>query len=142
MISKFNIRVYGIWLKENKILVSNEKIVDFAMLKLPGGGLEFGEGTIECLVREFKEELNVEVSVKNLVHTTDSFIQSVFRKDEQVLAIHYLVESNEDIVSYATTQPTSRGGFNTHNFEWRILDENLVNEMTFEMDKQALCLLL
>ena len=37
MVSKFNIRVYGIWLKGDKILMSNENIEGFKMLKLPGG---------------------------------------------------------------------------------------------------------
>lgn len=142
MISKFNIRVYGIWIREKKILVSNEKIGDFHMLKLPGGGLEFGEGSKDCVVREFKEELDVDVEVLRLVHTTDSFIQSVFRKDEQVVAIHYLIKCDADIQNYSTTQPTSSGGINNHNFEWRNLDDSLINEMTFEMDKQALGLLL
>ncbi len=29
MVSKFNIRVYGIWQKDDKILVSNEEIKGF-----------------------------------------------------------------------------------------------------------------
>ncbi len=37
MVNKFNIRVYGIWLKGDKILMSNENIEGFKMLKLPGG---------------------------------------------------------------------------------------------------------
>ena len=55
---QFNIRVYGILINEqNQVLVSDELIRGNYYTKFPGGGLEFGEGTRDCLVREFKEEL-------------------------------------------------------------------------------------
>lgn len=60
----FNIRVYGILLDENnRLLVSDEFIRGNYFTKLPGGGLEFGEGTRECLKREFMEETGLEVEV-------------------------------------------------------------------------------
>ena len=40
--------------------------------KFPGGGLEFGEGLRECLVREFLEETQQKVEVK------EHFIQRIF----------------------------------------------------------------
>ncbi|HCD67402.1 MAG TPA: NUDIX hydrolase [Bacteroidetes bacterium] len=138
MVSKFNVRVYGIWIKEGKILVSNENINGFKMLKLPGGGLELGEGTKECLVREFKEELDVTVKIEQLLHVTENFIQSAFRKDEQIIAVHYRVSSADTIDNMHTVQPTKLGGDNIHLFEWRTLDQLLLTELTFDMDKQAL----
>ena len=48
----FNLRVYGILLGENKkVLVSDEFIRGNYYTKFPGGGLEFGEGTRDCLKR-------------------------------------------------------------------------------------------
>ncbi len=141
MVSKFNIRVYGIWQKDDKILVSNEEIKGFKMLKLPGGGLEYGEGPVECVKREFMEELGVKIEVKGHVHTTENFIQSVFKEEDQVVAIHYLVHTEETVRTMSTAQPTRLGGTNYHNFEWRVLDEVLISQMTFEMDRQALIML-
>jgi 8-oxo-dGTP diphosphatase len=138
MIDKFNIRVYGIWLKDNKILVSHENIDGFSMTKLPGGGLEFGEGPVECLIREFKEELDVTIRVKQLLHTSENFVQSVFKKNEQVLAIHYLVESDDEIANLQTTQATNLGRENVHKFEWVELNKLDLDTFTFEMDKLAL----
>ena len=138
MIDKFNIRVYGIWIQDNKILISNENIDGFRMVKLPGGGLEFGEGPIDCLKREFSEELNVAIRVKHQVFTTDRFIQSAFKRNEQVLALHYLVESDELIESYKTIQKTRVGSSNVHQFVWQDLNHRLLNELTFEMDRIAL----
>jgi 8-oxo-dGTP diphosphatase len=138
MVSKFNVRVYGIWLKDDKILVSNENIKGFKMLKLPGGGLEYGEGPKDCIIREFKEELNVEVQVEQLLHVTENFIQSAFRTEDQIIAVHYIVSCDQEIQSMNTVQDTKLGGENIHHFEWRNLDQSLLNDLTFDMDKQAL----
>src|SRR5215203_25897 len=60
----FNIRVYGILINEKKqVLVSDEFIRGSYYTKFPGGGLEFGEGTRDCLQREFMEEMNLKVEV-------------------------------------------------------------------------------
>jgi 8-oxo-dGTP pyrophosphatase MutT (NUDIX family) len=60
----FTIRVYGLLITdENKVLVSDEFIRGNYYTKFPGGGLEFGEGTRECLAREFMEEMNLKVEV-------------------------------------------------------------------------------
>jgi ADP-ribose pyrophosphatase YjhB (NUDIX family) len=138
MVNKFNIRVYGIWQKENKILVSRENIDGFEMLKLPGGGLEFGEGPQDCVVREFAEELGVSVVVQDLLHTTENFVQSAFRKTEQVIAIHYRVHCDDEIKSYNTIQTTNVGRQNIHHFEWMELDNELMAQFTFDMDRAAL----
>ncbi|MBT8327242.1 MAG: NUDIX domain-containing protein [Bacteroidia bacterium] len=138
MIDKFNIRVYGIWIKNNKILISNENIDGFQMTKLPGGGLEFGEGSRDCLKREFKEELDVEIEVLELIHTTDQFIQSTFRKNEQVVAMHYKVASNDAIENYKSVHSTKMGNNNKHQFSWKVLDSLVIDQFTFDMDKMAL----
>ncbi len=92
-----NVRVYGILINEKRqVLVSDELIRGMKITKFCGGGLEFGEGTIDCLVREFKEEMNVTVKVKEHLYTTDFFQESAFNKEHQILSIYYEVEA-EDI---------------------------------------------
>ncbi len=61
-----------------------------------GGGLEFGEGTRECLVREFKEELNLEVEIGEHFYTQDFFIQNAFDPSEQILMIYYLAKTTNE----------------------------------------------
>ena len=52
---RFNIRVYGICINERQeVLLSDESYRDLHFTKFPGGGLGFGEGTIDCLKREFR----------------------------------------------------------------------------------------
>ena len=88
----FNIRVYGILITEDKqILVSDEFIKGNYYTKFPGGGLEFGEGTRDCLAREFMEEMNLKVRVGEHLYTTDFFQMSAFNTEHQMVSIYYQV---------------------------------------------------
>ena len=88
----FNIRVYGILINHDKqILVSDELIRGEYFTKFPGGGLEFGEGTRDCLKREFLEEMNLEVRVDDHIYTTDYFQVSAFNPGHQIISIYYYV---------------------------------------------------
>lgn len=70
----FNVRVYGILINEKKqVLVSDEYIRGQYYTKFCGGGLEFGEGTRDCLKREFLEEMNLNIEVTRHLYTTDFF---------------------------------------------------------------------
>lgn len=92
---RFNIRVYGLWLNEGRVLVSEEEIKGTNIIKFPGGGLEFGEGIIDCLKREWKEELDMDIEVLNHFYTTDYYQPSAFDKS-QVVSIYYLVKPLTD----------------------------------------------
>ncbi len=95
--NRFNIRVYGLLINDkNEILLVHEKIGEFEMIKFPGGGLEFGEGTKECIIREFKEETNLDVEVAEHFYTTDFFQQSAFHPTDQIVSIYYKVNSIQD----------------------------------------------
>jgi 8-oxo-dGTP diphosphatase len=89
----FNVRVYGILIDKEAVLVSDEYIKGKYITKFPGGGLEFGEGTAQCIVREFKEELDLDVEVISHFYTTDFFVASAFNPHAQVISIYYLVRA-------------------------------------------------
>ena len=92
MIDKINIRVYAIYVNENQELMAlDEGYAGKKLVKLPGGGLEFGEGTLECLHREFAEELNLKIEVLEHFYTQEEFLASMFREKEQLLTIYYTV---------------------------------------------------
>ncbi len=94
----FNLRVYGILINENKqVLVSDEFIRGNYYTKFPGGGLEFGEGTRDCLKREFKEELDLLVEIGEHIYTTDFFQMSAFNPQHQIISIYYLAKALEPI---------------------------------------------
>jgi ADP-ribose pyrophosphatase YjhB (NUDIX family) len=102
----FNIRVYGILLGKNReVLVSDEYIRGNYYTKFPGGGLEFGEGTRDCLKREFIEEMNLSVKIADHIYTTDFFQISAFNPQHQIVSIYYFVEALETIKAPLRTKP-------------------------------------
>ena len=66
MINKINIRIYATVVKDRKVLALHEEYAGEYLMKFPGGGLEFGESVLECLHREFEEELNLKI--QNIEH--------------------------------------------------------------------------
>lgn len=90
-IDKINVRAYAACIQDDKILVLDEYYAGTPLVKFPGGGLELGESLTECLKREFMEELNLEIEVKNHLYTQDDFLASRFRTNEQLLTVYYHV---------------------------------------------------
>jgi 8-oxo-dGTP diphosphatase len=102
----FTIRVYGILLGEHKqVLVSDEYIRGNYYTKFPGGGLELGEGTRDCLKREFMEEMQLNVSIGDHIYTTDFFQMSAFRPTDQILSIYYFAHALEPITAPLRSKP-------------------------------------
>lgn len=95
--NRFNIRVYGLLTNnKNEILLVHEKFKDADIIKFPGGGLEFGEGTKDCIIREFKEETKLHIEVIEHFYTTDFFQQSAFKTTDQIISIYYKVATKQD----------------------------------------------
>ncbi len=87
----FNVRVYGILVDENnRVLISDERTQNVSFTKFPGGGLEYGEGLIDALKREFLEECDMEIDIVTHVYTTDFYEKSSFN-NTQILSIYYQV---------------------------------------------------
>ena len=141
----FNLRVYGILINDEKqVLVSDELIRGARFTKFPGGGLEFGEGTRDCLKREFMEEMNLKVEVLDHIYTTDYFQESAFRPGDQIISIYYRVKPLEEIrVRLSTTafdfDEAQLAAYNLHNecesfrfVDWEAFSEESV---TLPIDK-------
>ncbi|GAO29542.1 NUDIX hydrolase [Geofilum rubicundum] len=92
MASNFNIRVYGICIRKGHVLLSDELFNGIKMTKFPGGGLDYGEGTIDCLRREFEEEKIGVITAIEHFYTTDFFQPALFFEATQLLSIYYRVE--------------------------------------------------
>ena len=102
----FTIRVYGILINEKKqVLVSDELIRGGYYTKFPGGGLEFGEGTRDCLKREFMEEMNLNVEIGEHIYTTDFFQISAFNSAHQIISIYYFAKAMEEIRAPLRSKP-------------------------------------
>src|ERR1700694_944002 len=103
---RFNIRVYGIYINEQRqVLVSDERIRGHHYTKFPGGGLEYGEGTRDCLKREFLEEMSWRVEAGAHLYTTDFFQVSAFHPDHQIISIYYFVHPLEPLSTRLSAMP-------------------------------------
>lgn len=85
----FNIRVYALCIVNNELLTLKEPFAGNMVVKLPGGGLEFGEETADCLKREFKEELNLELTVNDAFYIQEDFVPSLAKDGKQLLTLFF-----------------------------------------------------
>jgi len=135
----FVIRIYGIIInKKNEVLLSDEFQLGRRMTKFPGGGLEFGEGTIEALKREFREECNGQ-EIDKLAHfyTTDFYQTALFHENKQLLSIYYLAELVEPIKFKISNNSFDFQVDKNGNQSFRWVEINSLNEdeITFPIDK-------
>jgi 8-oxo-dGTP pyrophosphatase MutT (NUDIX family) len=134
----FNIRVYGLLINDrNEVLVTEEFRFGKQMIKFPGGGLHFGEGTIDCVKREFMEELNCNVEVVKHFYTIDYFQASAFNENHQLFSIYYIVQGNPDL-SGKENKPTKE---EEQSFYWVSLSTISENDFTFPVDKKIAVML-
>jgi len=135
--SYFNVRVYGLLINHNEeVLVSDEEEYGFRFSKFPGGGLEFGEGLIDGLKREFLEECNAEIDVISHFYTTDFFEKSSFN-DSQVISIYYLVKEKAPLQLAFKTKiyDFDAEGEILQAFRWVNIKDLDIEEITFKTDK-------
>ncbi len=134
----FNVRVYGVLIQDNKVLVSDEYIKGNHITKFPGGGLEFGEGTIECLKREFMEELNLVVDVESHFYTTDFFVASAFAPNLQVISIYYKVTPLKSVEqSFSTKAHDYKIAEGAQSFRWIPINKLSTDDLTLIIDKKV-----
>ena len=132
-ISRFNIRVYALIIFKNNILLSRELIQNKLIYKFPGGGVELGEGFVDALQREAKEEMGQHLNHITHFYTTDFFQRSSFDSSEQLISIYFKASLSKDLNNRlkipVKDQPV---------FEWkRLVDINEEN-LHFPIDKKVL----
>ncbi len=130
MSKPFNVRVYALLAHEGKVLIINEPFQNQLIYKFPGGGLEFGEGTKECLVREFKEELNLDVAIGEHFYTQDFFQANAFNPSEQILLIYYRVTTTNEALNQLKVLDDD-----IVELIWKPIEELNSDEMTLLADK-------
>ena len=67
-----SIRVSGVLIRDNTLLMVAHRKRGETYWLLPGGGVEYGESLVEALRREFMEELRVEIEVGPFLFACDS----------------------------------------------------------------------
>jgi 8-oxo-dGTP pyrophosphatase MutT (NUDIX family) len=138
-VNQFNIRVYGLLIEQDAVLVTDEFRLGIYMTKFPGGGLLFGEGTIDCLKREFMEELQTPIEIIAHHYTTDFYQPTTLLPSEmQLIKIYYRVRADKPYRFKTTRQifdiPPIDGA---QSFRWVKISDLNPADFTFPIDRHV-----
>ena len=118
--------------------MSDEYWLDTPMTKFPGGGLEYGEGTADCLKREALEEFGQEIEITGHYYTTDFFQKALFFENTQLLSIYYTFRFIDEIKFEMIGEKydfSKEGKNGMQFFRWQNLKTLNPDEFTFPIDK-------
>jgi len=90
---KFSYRVAGILIRNNKVLL--HKALNEEGFAFPGGHVSFGETNEQTLIREFKEELKVDIIVDGLKWVAEIFFPMQGKSCHQI-CLYYIVHLSDD----------------------------------------------
>jgi len=135
----FIIRVYGIVINDrHEVLLTDEFQLGMKMTKFPGGGLHFGEGTVDCLKREFSEECGGQ-EITNIRHfyTTDFFQEALFFEKHQLISIYYMADLKGPIRFKISENAFDFEKMENGNqsFRWKNINLLDIDELSFPIDK-------
>jgi len=137
-ISRMVVRVYGVMFNSaGDVLITDEYQLGMPMTKFPGGGLEFGEGPIECLRREIMEEMGMEIVNVEHFYTTDFFQQAQFFDNAQLLSIYYTanLKNEKEFTASTVAFDFELGTDGKQSFRWVNIKDLSADVFTFPIDK-------
>ena len=87
----------GLDIKNNKLLVSEgfDKVKNETFYRCLGGGIEFLEKSEEALKREFLEEINVDITVKDFLGILENIFTYQGKKAHE-LVLFYSIEISDE----------------------------------------------
>ncbi|HEC44565.1 hypothetical protein LCGC14_2249730 [marine sediment metagenome] len=128
---------------QKQILISDEFQVNMKMSKFPGGGMEYGEGTIECLQREAMEEFGQKLTNIRHFYTTDYYQKAYFFKDHQLISIYYLADLADEMKLRVSDKPFDFANDinGQQSFRWISLEKIDEGDLSFPIDKKVIGLI-
>lgn len=105
------VRVAGILIENDKILLIEHKKKDKRYWLIPGGGVDWGESTAEALIREYKEETNLDIEVKRFLFLSETIAPD---NEKHVINLYFEIQKIEDSKS-----------------ELKIGNEEILNDLKF-----------
>ena len=134
--NKFNYRVCAIIINDNKILALKDEVSPYYYL--PGGRVKIGETAEEALLREIKEELEVDAKIVRPLWLNQAFFnEDVTKINYHELCIYFLVDVKNTKLPTLGDKFTLRENVHTHEFEW-LEFSRLKNEYFYPLLKEEI----
>ena len=113
------------------------------MTKFPGGGMNFGEGPADCILRECLEEFGQEAEIIDHFYTTHFFQRSLFFEDSQLISIYYRIRFKQEIQFKVSDTPFDfpDGREGSQSFRWASIRDLTEKDLSFPVDRYVLGLL-
>ncbi|MEO0927858.1 MAG: NUDIX hydrolase [Cyanobacteria bacterium J06643_13] len=112
--NRFNYRVAGIALDNNRVLLHTNEKDDF--WSFPGGRVEMGEASEFALVREMQEELNVDIEIIRPLWIVEDFFDYAWQNYHEI-CFYYLMQFPERS-PYLGKNKSFSGAENDFEFQW------------------------
>ena len=131
-VGRFNYRVAGVLIHENRLLVMTDERSPYYYL--PGGRVSMNEESTMAIKREIKEELDVEVEATQLLWIVENFfVEQQSQEQFHEIGMYYLLQlTEEDILKRGQEFNMNEGGYkklslhcvclSTEKLRLRILD--------------------
>ena len=120
---RFNYRAAGIIIHHNKLLIMKDEHTPYYYF--PGGRVAMNELSKDAIVREIREELNVEVKVNRMLWVNENFFhEEYFNENFHEICFCYLLDLVDDeLINKGEEFIFKVSGKRTHYFYWKDLNE-------------------
>ncbi|HEY8888785.1 MAG TPA: NUDIX domain-containing protein [Clostridium sp.] len=122
-IGRFNYRVAGILIHDNKLLVMKDENSPYYYI--PGGRVAMNETSEDAIMREIGEEVEIDVNVKRLLWIVENFFTEEQSGEKfHELGLYYLLElKDENVLGNGSEFVMDEGGKHTLMFTWKPLED-------------------
>lgn len=86
------VRVAGILIENERILLIEHSKNDKKYWLVPGGGVDWGESTAESLIREYKEETNLDIEVESFLFLSETIAPD---KEKHVINLYFKIRRKD-----------------------------------------------
>ena len=87
------VRVAGILIEDDRILLIEHTKNNKKYWLVPGGGVDWGESAAEALIREFKEETSLDIEVEKFLFISETIAPD---KQKHVINLYFKIKKAED----------------------------------------------
>lgn len=96
--------------------------------------MEFGEGISSALMREYREEMELDITVESLFYVNDHLQISAFNSQMQLISFYYFV-NKQDIENLTFDTYEIPLKMNGEKQRWYPINNLLEDLLTFPLDK-------